>query len=415
MKKIIVIAIVIIVTLAAIGIAWPYAKTYYQQRLEQRLVHDKKLKADFNTATHTYQQTYNNMLLYACTKKIADVQGIPLSPDFYSQLQLYGQAIPVARQNLITILNQLQARYGKPIHKDVSGMLDQLDGDKTITTTNVTRGLCRSFLEETTIHKIADNVARYQTAPTKDNTIAQQQNNALYLNSRLQVVNFTTDVANRALPTTVFINDNAYPIQCRYEKVQRYESLIATNKVLLDTAYSASHYFYQHISPSINYILTCEANTPLSTTALLQFSDTYPWYQPIVIGSPDHKPAAGDALVYVNGNQLVMVLGHETCVCNSNTEEKCQQVKTLTRGYKHVAWDLLLSLGKDKANLNAAGQQATNDFLAYAENEIKNDYCYIDKTAIEEHLATMLNDVKKSAPTGMQKPEQVDERLKQDA
>jgi len=125
----------------------------------------------------------------------------------------------------------------------------------------------------------------------------------------------TNNLEKQSLPTTLLIDSKTYLVQCHYQNEQIYEQAIATNKPIKDMAYKASHYFYQHYSPHVNYILVCQTAALLNARQIMQWSDTYPWYQPIANGS-DNESAAGDALVYLNKNQLVVVLGHEPCACN---------------------------------------------------------------------------------------------------
>lgn len=225
--------------------------------------------------------------------------------------------------------------------------------------------------------------------------VSSHQPDAIYLNAKFQTTQMTNNIEQQMLPTRLFIGSQAYPIQCRYLEAQPYIQAIATGKPKADIAYKASAYFYHYNSPQINTILTCQADITLSEQPRIQFSDTYPWYQPLVEGGPN-KPAAGDALTYVYGNQLIVVLGHEPCACNDQTEEQCSKLKKVSREYHQRAWTMVTALQDEQTKHSPKAQQYMNDYFAYAKNELKKDYCYIDKDGMIERLNTMLEGIGKS-------------------
>jgi hypothetical protein len=215
----------------------------------------------------------------------------------------------------------------------------------------------------------------------------------------------TNDLDKEEEPDTLFIGAKSYPIHCTYENAQSYDEAISTNTPLKDTAYKASEYFYHHYTPQINYILTCQAETDLNTDKTsMQISDTYPWYQPIATGSKNEL-AAGDALAYVDKDQVIFVLGHEPCACNKQSAKNCDQLKETTRGFKEHIWPLVADFQKDKLKYPPKAQQDIQSFTNWTKNEIQKDFCFIDRDEIISRLSDTLSAIKKDVPEGWTLPQ----------
>ncbi len=362
---------------------------------------DEILAKQVHQAFDEYLNAQDNIMLYACTEKLANYQGISLSPNFYKQEQQYSQIFNNEQRDFNNTLSEAKQRFGREVGQTVNEVFQSQQQMPDIIADTVTRGYCRNYGADFA-QKISDNLNKYRSDEQQTKHNYSIENNAVYLNSKFQIMNMPAQFTQQKSPSKVIIDTKVYPVKCAYQNIQIYDEAISTNSSFTEDSYKASQYFFQNYSPQIDYILTCKSNDSITKNIVTKISDTYPWYQPIVTGSKN-EPAAGDAMIYLNNNNVTIILGHEPCVCNRNTEQQCNKIKDFSRGYKKVSWQLFASLDKEKVRHNAQAKQAINDYLIYGKNEIRKDFCFIDKEAMKNNLYTMIDKVKKAEPNGVGK------------
>lgn len=360
-----------------------------------------KIYTQINQKFDHYRDALANAITYACTKKLADEQRLILSDIFYQkEKQSYAQ-YTIAQQDLYSTLKQAKDTFGGNVGREADKIIQEDTAMETPTANTVTRGYCQNFEKESP-GKIQTNLNQYQIVSHTKQAVPKK-NNAIYLNSNFQITKLTNDLEKQTLPSTLFVNDKAYTLHCRYQNVQYYEHAIATNNPIAeDIAYKASENFYQQYSPQINHILICQTEVPLSEKPIIQRSDTYPWYQPTATGS--NESASGDAMVYLDKNQLAIIIGHEPCACNYQSEQNCNQLKSITRGFKQQAWKFIDTSEQEKARHNQQAQIAITSYLTWLKNEMKKDFCFIKGAELKQGMITMFDQVKQAEPNGPEHP-----------
>lgn len=366
-------------------------------KLSQSLKDKTKFKDEIEQGFNNYITARDKMMLSVCTQKFSEYQKTTLSKDFYSQMKQDDKNVELTKNALFKTIKEAQSYFGKDFTEETNRFFEFDKENPMVTVQQATRGYCLNYQKEFG-NKILNNLKHFQAQTS--NEPAYTKENAFYLNSKNQLQNITFKIEQKGIPTLLLINKIEYPLQCSYQDVQKYEKAIAMDRPIQNTAYKAANYFYNQQSPQINYIIACTSEHSLSRENTMASGDTYPWYQPVVVGS-QNEPAAGDSLVYIDKNQVVIILGHETCVCNNSTKEHCDQVKKVSREFKTRAWKLIDSLEQEKQKHNVQAQNAITSFTSYTQNEIKKDFCFIDRDGIMKNLSNLFESMKKSEPQGI--------------
>lgn len=398
---------VLIIVLSSLGVPHAFANpdttptnqnSQELQQLTQSLGEKEKFKSAVQQGFDQYILARDNMMLSLCTQKLSEYQNVTLSKNFDAQMKQDSTNLETARNALFKTLKEAQSHFGQEFTEETNKFMEFDQQNPVPKKDEITRGYCLNY-QKGFDKKIADNLKKYQAQTPQSETTTTQEN-ALYLNSNNQLKNITFKLDQKATPTVLFINGKEYPIQCTYQDTQQYDKALAEDNSIKSPAYKASRYFYNKISPQIDYIITCISEKPLPKTSKLVMGDTYPWYQPTVTGS-DGTPAAGDSVVDLDNKQMTVILGHEPCVCNSNTEPHCNKVKEVSREFKTKTWKLITSLEAEKSKHNAEAQAAIDSFISYTKNEIKKDFCLVDREGIINKLSESLDTIKKVEPNGI--------------
>lgn len=364
-----------------------------QEKISREKMHEKvELENRVNAAFDSYQKTQSKMIEYVCTRYMATQQKIMLSKVYLAKEGVIRARYHAARESMYHTLSEVKHTFGRT----TSVIDDFLKYDKKygdISPKNVTRGFCHSY-EDGLFAKIAENIRQYQTQPVlPDHSTTSDK--TIYLNNHYQITNITVNIKQNELPLSLNFGGRAFPLKCHYALLQPIYQAAALNHVLPNRFLDeAIHYFYQHQSPQVDAVLQCELPESFSNRALFQTTDTYPWYQPSIIGSPG-KWAAGDALSYVNQNCLIVVFGHEPCVCNYNDAQQCQKIKSISREYQRSYWDVLENLKLTQSSSTPQKKRAIDRFIQWSQVEIKKDFCLIDQKAMKKNMNFLLKELKK--------------------
>lgn len=345
----------------------PVTKAEELQQLTQSIQEKKKIQDEVEQDFNHYIQARDTLMLPLCTQKFAEYQGIELSKDFYAKSEQDNKNLKTAKADLYHTLNEARSHFGKDFSQTIDQFFEE-DKQDPVATGEITRGYCLNF-KKGFGENIMDNLHQYQK---QTSNVENTKENTLYLNSQYQLQTMTVKLDQKIAPTTLMLEGKEYAVSCSYLDVQQYDTALAMNGPIKNVAYKASDYFYNQLSPQIDHIIACTSEKTLPEKNKIAVGDTYPWSQPVVVGS-NGIPAAGDSLIYISHKQVIVVLGHEPCVCNSTNEQHCNKIKKVSREFKASVWKLISALEAEKPKHNVQAQVAITAFTSYARDEIKKE------------------------------------------
>jgi hypothetical protein len=387
MIKKIIFTVFIIVALCVLAILG------YEIWMKEKVKSELKLFHQVHYNFSAYINARAKMVEFSCTKHLATFQGITLSSGYLSKQKTVDNSVINTEKSLHQSLNNAKGAFGGDVAKFSNDTLQFIKKHGGILrASNVTRGFCQAY-KAGMIDKVVKNIERYQVSPRAFYKGSNTVNKAIYVGKHGSISKITSNIDKKELPTTLLLGGKHYPIQCHYDRVQPIEKAIGINKPVANkSVYQTSRYFYSHQSPQINAILQCETKAPISQLPSFHVGDTYPWYKPTVIGSHG-QPAAGDVMESFNHQQLVIVLGHEPCVCNAGDKSQCMKVKSLSRTFNELYWQLLQAFESEKNKHSPKAKTAINSFAVWSQDEMKKDFCYINKHAMNRHIYQMIEQI----------------------
>ncbi len=351
-----------------------------------------KLKAQVSNSFDNYLAARKALLLHACVHHLADYDSVELRPDFYTAennaISHYKNAYSDFTR-FTKIIATMTDSGEDEASEHTKKLLGSLETPEQLSYSTVTRGYCQVYGAGPEHAKmVSDTLEKY----TVDIDIAKKREKlvgpAIYINKTNKIQNIIVSPLGQQTPTYLYIADQAFPIKCEYKDPRPYKENLArrnTPSKNTDLTYSATDYFYHHYSVQMNYVLSCQLDKPKFKDRVLTVADTYPWYQPKVIGA-DHRSAAGDAFLMAEGDKIAIVLGHESCVCNWSDQRTCSDINAGSRQYLADKQKLIDAMYKMKGKLYNEEDQNVIDPIKKIQQEIKNDFCFIDQNKIQQEL-----------------------------